>query len=108
MIRPGTYYYDAPEGTALQTVVPCSDSKREVVAYYMDLAVVEVRHTEIALHTAGNHSLYMVVAYFLLTKILSDCLVLFQLGHKRQVLECRNSDSRPLLLEVAFRTHYTS
>ena len=75
----------------------------------MDLAVVVVRHTEIAFHTAESHNSYKVeVAYYPLTKILSDCLVLFPLERKRPVLECRNSDSRPLLLEVAFRTHYTS
>jgi len=93
---------------ALHTVVLCLDSKLEVAACYMNLVVVVVHHTEIALHIAESHNLYMVVVYFPLTKILSDCLAPSPLKHKKLVLESRNSDSKPPLLEVAFRTHYTS
>ncbi len=81
--------------------------KRQV--YYMDLEEVVVCHREIALHTAGSHSSYMAgAAYSLMTKIQSDCLVLFPKRHNRPVLECHNSGSRPLLLEAVSRTHYSS
>ncbi len=64
---------------------------------------------DFAFHTIESHSSYMaVVVYFLLTTIQLDCLVMLPKSHNKSVLECHNRDSRPLLLEVAFRTHYTS
>ncbi len=89
-------------------VVWYSKHKSRELACCMDLEAAAERHTEIVRHRAENHSSYMVVVYSQMTRIQLDCLVLFPKEHNRQVLECHNSDSKPLLLGVVLRTHYTS
>ena len=96
------------EWLAASTLLDYSRHKKREQVYYMDLEAEAVCHTEIALHTV-SHSSYMAgAAHSLTTKIPLDCLMMFPKEHNRPVLERHNSGSRPLLLEVASRTHYSS
>lgn len=91
----------------VNTVLRYSKHKSQEEVYYMDSVEAE-HHTGIARHTTENRSSYTGVADSLVTMIPSDCLVKLQSLHNRPELECHNSDSTQLLLEVALRIHYTS